>query len=284
MRANTGDGWALGEAYDAYMGRWSRLVAREFIDWLSLAPAARWLEVGCGTGALTSTICARGGPAAVTACDPSTSFIDHARAKLTDVRATFVAATVEQLPPEDRPFDVSVSGLVLNFIPDPSAALKAMSERVRPGGLVAAYVWDYVGGVEFLTHFWEQAAELDPNAVALDEARRFAAWNPSYLESLCQAVGLEPIDAAVLSIPTAFGSYDDFWRPFLGGAGPGPSYVASLSPSQRESLSERLRARLPARADGSIQLVARALAVRGVRGQHVRSRHPAAGYEPIDCE
>lgn len=265
MQPNTADGWALGDAYEAYMGRWSRLVAVEFIDWLAAAPASNWLDVGCGTGALTSTVCARGEPAAVVACDPSDSFVAHARSHLADARATFVATTVETLPVESGPFDLSVSGLVLNFVPDPRAALSAMRERVRPGGVVAVYVWDYVGGVEFLSHFWKQASELDPKATPMDEARRFAAWNSAHLMSLFQSVGLKAIYKHELNIPTTFSSFDDFWQPFLGGAGPAPSYVASLSPTQRELLSGRLRARVPTGEDGSIQLVARALAVRGVR-------------------
>jgi hypothetical protein len=140
-----------------------------------------------------------------------------------------------------------------------------MRERARPGGTVAAYVWDYAGGVEFLRYFWEEAAASDPKADALDESRRFGDWKLSRLTSLFEAAGLARVESTPLGIVTSFAGFDDFWKPFLGGAGPAPSYVASLTEPNRNALAERLRARLPAADDGSIRLGARAWAVRGVR-------------------
>jgi ubiquinone/menaquinone biosynthesis C-methylase UbiE len=124
------------------MGRWSRLVARTFVDWLPVAPSANWLEIGCGTAALTTTICERCDPASVTACEPSEPFIEHARRNLGDARAAFVVAGAEALPTRAGGFDAAVSGLVMNFLPDPEAAIRALCERLRNGGTVAAYVWD----------------------------------------------------------------------------------------------------------------------------------------------
>jgi len=135
------DRWVAGDAYEAYMGRWSRLLARAFVEWLHPAPAATWLEVGCGTGALTSTICELCAPASVVACDPSEPFVAHARKHLPDAAASFVVTGAEALPGEAGGFDAVVSGLVLNFLRDPGQALAAMRERLRPGGTVAAYVW-----------------------------------------------------------------------------------------------------------------------------------------------
>ncbi|MGB8331790.1 MAG: class I SAM-dependent methyltransferase [Polyangiales bacterium] len=257
------DRWAAGDAYELYMGRWSRAMAQTFLGWLVPAPHGHWLEVGCGTGALTSSICALASPASLTACDQSAPFIEHASRSLTDARVSFVHATGDALPTRATGFDVIVSGLVLNFIPEPSPVLAAMRQRLCPGGVVAAYLWDYRGGVDLLQHFWQEAAELDPQAATLDESRRFHAWQAPFVTALFTATGLTDVVCTALTIPTVFASFDDYWQPFLGGTGPAPSHVASLTPRQRETLAERLRARLPTAADGSIPLKARAFAVRG---------------------
>jgi SAM-dependent methyltransferase len=258
------DSWATGAAYEAYMGRWSRLLARAFLEWLQAKPGGHWLEVGCGTGSLTASICAFCEPTSVVASDPSAAFIEHARSTLSDVRTSFVTAAADTLPRRDGGFDAVISGLVLNFIQKPDRALAAMRERVRPGGTVAAYVWEYAGGVEFLRHFWDEAAALDPSAAALDEARRFGPWQTSTLASLFRGAGLARVETEVIDIPTDFADFDDYWKPFLGGTGPAPSYVASLDQTQCEGLRERLRRRIPSGDDGRIQFRARASAVRGV--------------------
>lgn len=259
-----GDRWVIGDAYEAYMGRWSRPLARVFVEWLHPKPSAHWLEVGCGTGALTSTICDLCEPASVLACDPSQPFIEHARNNLSDPRASFVVAGAEALPRRVGGFDAVVSGLVLNFLPDPGEAVASIRERLRPGGTVAAYVWDYAEGMEFLRSFWEEAVASDPRAAALSESRRFPLCRTPELASLFRAAGLEQVETDPLEIPTDFATFDDYWAPFLRGTGPAPSYVASLDPPSRELLRERLRQRLHAGSDGRIQLRARAWAVRGV--------------------
>ncbi|HWA76905.1 MAG TPA: class I SAM-dependent methyltransferase [Polyangiaceae bacterium] len=262
----SGDRWAVGNAYDRYMGRWSRLMAREFLGWLQQERGAHWLELGCGTGALTSGICERCEPATIVACDQSASFIEHARASVVDARASFVVADATALPARNEGFDVVVSGLVLNFIPDPVRALTLMRERVRAGGTVAAYVWDYLGGLEFLQHFWDEAKALDSNAAPLDEARRFSGWQLFELRSHFAAANLGNVESTVLRVETTFANFEDYWQPFLGGAGPAPSYVATLTRQQRDALAERLRARLPFAPDGSLRLGARAFALRAQRG------------------
>jgi SAM-dependent methyltransferase len=246
------------------MGRWSRLVARAFVEWLHPHPSANWLEVGCGTGALTSTICAFCEPASVTACDPSKPFIEHARRDLPDARVAFLIAGAEALPRRDGGFDAAVSGLVLNFLPDPGAAVASLRERLRRGGTVAGYVWDYSDGMKFLRLFWEEVVASDPRAAALDEGRRFPLCQEAALDSLLRAGGLAQVETCAVEIPTNFATFEDYWTPFLRGTGPAPSYVASLDPPSRKSLRERLRRRVPIRNDGSVQLRARAWAVRGI--------------------
>jgi SAM-dependent methyltransferase len=252
-----------GDAYEAYMGRWSRPLARVFVEWLHPDPLAHWLEVGCGTGALTSTICDLCQPASVVACDPSVPFIEYARNNLSDARASFIMAGAEALPSRDGGFDAVVSGLVLNFLPDPAQAVVSIRERLRPGGIVAAYVWDYMEGMEFLRCFWEEAVASDPRAAALSESRRFPLCQRSPLELLFRAAGLRQVETDLLEIPTDFADFADYWTPFLRGTGPAPSYVASLDPPSRELLRERLRRRLHPGSDGRIHLRARAWAVRG---------------------
>ena len=259
-----GDRWVAGDAYEAYMGRWSRPLARAFVAWLDPQRSANWLEVGCGTGALTSTICDRCEPASVVACDLSEPLIEHARTNLPDARVSFIAAGAETLPRRDGGFDVAVAGLVLNFLPDPEAALSSIRERVRQGGVIAAYVWDYAAGMEFLRVFWDEAAAVDPRAIALHEGKRFPLCEAPALASLFRAGGLTAVETRALEIPTEFASFDDYWVPFLRGTGPAPAFVAALDPDRRNLLRERLERRLPAARDGRIPLRARAWAVRGV--------------------
>ncbi len=256
------DRWAGGDAYEAYMGRWSRPVARTFVEWLSLKPSAHWLDVGCGTGALTSAICQLSKPASVVACDSSEPFVNGARSRVSDPRVSFVLAGADDLPKRDGGFDAVVSGLVLNFVPDPEKAVTAMRARLRPGGCVAAYVWDYAGRMEFLRHFWEEAVALDPGATSRDESHRFPLCQPEALASLFRAAKLSHVETHALETTTHFENFSDYWEPFLGGTGPAPTYAASLEPSRRESLRQRLQQRLQPEPDARIHLVARAWAVR----------------------
>jgi SAM-dependent methyltransferase len=258
------DRWVAGDAYEAYMGRWSRRLARAFIEWLDPAASANWLEVGCGTGALTSAICNLSSPASVVACDPSAAFIEHARESLMGTSATFLSAGADQLPHRDGGFDLAASGLVFNFLPDPGLALASIRERVRSGGTIAAYVWDYADGMEFLRIFWEEAAALNSAADAVDERRRFPLCRQPALVALFQNAGLTDVETASIGIPTDFAGFDDYWSPFLSGTGPAPAYVASLDSSGRAALEQRLKHRLSPAGDGIVHLGARAWAARGI--------------------
>jgi SAM-dependent methyltransferase len=264
MTSASGDRWVAGDAYEAYMGRWSRPLARAFVEGLRSKPSAHWLEVGCGTGALTSSICEHSDPASVVACDPSGPFVEHAERDISDARASFVVAGADALPRRDGGFDLVVSGLALNFLPDPEQAVASFRERVRPGGVIAAYVWDYSEGMEFLRFFWDESLASDPRAASLDEGRRFPLCRPAALASLFRTAGLAEVQTEALEVPTVFADFDDYWNPFLRGTGPAPGYVTSLDQKPRELLRERLRQRLQPGADGRIRLRARAWAVRGL--------------------
>lgn len=256
--------WAGAEAYEAFMGRWSRPLARRFVDWLRPAPAGHWLDVGCGTGALTAAICAAGEPASVLSCDPSEPFVEHARSRVSDPRVSFVVAGAENLPDREGGFDTVVSGLVLNFLPDAARFTLSVRERLRPGGFFAAYVWDYRDGMDFLKAFWEEAIAVEPRAVAHTESLGFSLCRPEALAALLESAGFARVETGALEIPTEFADFDDYWLPFLRGTGTGPNFAASLDDSSRELLRERLRHRVAPGTDGRIRLKARAWAVRGL--------------------
>jgi ubiquinone/menaquinone biosynthesis C-methylase UbiE len=141
------DNWAAGEAYEPYVGRWSRLVADEFLQWLAVPTRGLWLDVGCGTGVLVRAILEAAAPRAVKGIDAAQSYIAFARQQISDSRASFQLGDAQSLPVETASYDVVVSGLVLNFVPDPDRAIAEMARLANPGGLIAAYVWDYAGGM-----------------------------------------------------------------------------------------------------------------------------------------
>lgn len=260
----THDVWAVGDAYEAYVGRWSRRVAELFVRWLDVPAGRHWVDVGCGTGALTQTVLALADPAAIVGVDSSAGFLATARERTADPRAVFEVGDAQALPLPPGRADAVVSGLALNFVPDPARAAAEFVRVARPGAAVAGYVWDYAEGMELMRHFWEVAAEVDPAAAELDEGRRFPVCRPSRLGRLWVESGLARVAVEAVEIPTVFTGFDDYWLPFLGGQGSAPGYLASLPGPQRDAVRERLRTRLPAGADGTIALSARAWAVRGL--------------------
>jgi SAM-dependent methyltransferase len=240
-------------------------VARQFLEWLKPLPGRKWLDVGCGTGALSETILAIASPAVVLGIDPSASFVAHAARHVRDQNASFVVGNALAIDAADQCFDVVVAGLVLNFVPDPFAAVKEMARVARGGGIVAAYVWDYGDKMQILRSFWDATVALDPLAESLDEGRRFPLCQPGPLTDLWKTVGLADVSTRSIDVAARFRDFDDFWLPFLGGQGPAPSYVTSLNEERRAALRERLRESLPYSEDGSIHLLVRAWAIRGRR-------------------
>jgi len=257
------DAWQAGDSYDAYMGRWSRRIAPEFLSWLGMAEGRDWLEIGCGTGALSAAILERCRPRDLIAIDPSEGFLAKARANVPDGRVAFRVGDARALDVEAASRDAVVSGLVLNFVPDRTAALCEMKRAARAGGTVGFYVWDYPGGgIAFMRAFWEAATALDPASLDLTEGNRFPFCTPDGLADLAERVGLAPVDCVPIEVATVFKDFDDYWRPFTLGAGPAPGYCASLEPAARERLRASLERRLPRRDDGAIPLTARAWAVK----------------------
>lgn len=257
------DIFAVGAAYEPYVGRWSRRVAPQFLAWLAPAPQKRWLDVGCGTGALSQAILEAAAPQSVKGIDRSEGFVQYTQEKVRDPRATFEVGDAQALPVEDEAYDVAVSGLVLNFVPEPARMIAEMKRATAAGGTVALYVWDYAEGMQLMRYFWDVAIALDPASEQFDEGKRFTLCQPQPLTELFQLAGLRDVDVTPLDIPTVFANFDDYWSPFLGGQGSAPGYVKTLSDKQQTALREGLRAALPSQPDGTILLTAQAWGVRG---------------------
>lgn len=256
------DNFERGDPYEYYMGRWSRRVAPLFLEWLGEPPGRRWLDIGCGTGALCAAILDRCAPTQVTGVEPSEGFRHTAQEMLKDC-ATILAGSATSLPLDDNSVDATVSALMLNFVADPPAALREMARVTSSGGTIAACVWDYAEGMQMIRIFWDTVVALDPLSAHLDEATRFPLCHRERLKDLFVGAGLLQVEVAPLEIETRFADFDDYWKPFLGGQGPAPACVASLDDVARRSLMERLRERLPTGVDATIDLTARAWAVRG---------------------
>jgi len=243
------------EAYDRFMGRFSSLLSPQMADLASVTGGARALDVGCGPGALIAVLVERLGPESVAAVDPSPPFVEAARTRYPGVDVRH--ATAEDLPFDDAAFDVTLAQLVVHFMQDPVGGLREMARVTRPGGVVAASVWDHAGGKGPLGLFWSVARELDPGVV--DESN-LAGAREGHLAELFAAAGLHDIQSSLLSADLSIPSFDDWWEPFEGGVGPAGAYVAALDGAARVRLRDRCRARLP---DGPFVMPARAWAARG---------------------
>jgi SAM-dependent methyltransferase len=257
------DSWMSANPYERFMGRWSTLIAREFLEWLGVPPDRRWLEVGCGTGSLTRQILELSRPKEIISIDPSPDFISFARKTITAPAVRFEVGNVFSLDIDSTSVDVVASGLMLNFVPQHGEAIREMLRVTKPGGTIGIFLWDYAGGMEMLRYFWDAAVELYPAAKQLDEGARFPLCQEGQLESLIRDSGVKQVEAIAIDVPTEFQSFDDYWTPFLGNVGPAPSYVMGLNKQDRSRLKNKLYESLPINDNGTISLVARAWAVKG---------------------
>ena len=265
MNTPVPDTWERGHPYEQYIGRWSRQAAPLFLAWLGEPAGRRWVDVGCGTGALSAAVLQRAAPVSLVGVEPSEGFRKLAEQRLGD-RARFLAGSAAELPLADASCDVVVAGLVLNFVPDVPAALREMMRVATPGGTVAAYVWDYADGMEVIRTFWDAAAALDPAAADLHEGKRFPLCRPAVLHDAFAQAGLTRVETTDLELRASFAHFDDYWQPFLGAQGPAPAYAMSLPEEKRVTLRELLRERLAPQPGRPLSLRARAWAVRGTRG------------------
>lgn len=249
--------WTGGDAYQRFMGRWSALVASDVLDRLAAPRGAQWLDIGCGPGDVTGAVLARCEPADIVGVDPSEAFVAAARERWADDhRASFVVGSAEALPMEDDSIDVVVSGLALNFVPDPERGMAEMARVLRADGRVAVYVWDYGYDDAFLARFWA-AAERAGMHQGGDERGRWDVCTPEGLLQVAGAAGLEgTVDDVV--VDTVFRDVDELWAGFMLGVGPSGVLATSLDDHARQLLRGALEAALPVAPDGAVPLTARA--------------------------
>jgi len=250
------------EAYERFMGRWSRGMAPALLAFAGLEEGESVLDVGSGTGAIAAAVVTATRSTRVVGIDPSGAYVSYAAHRTRSDRATFEEGDGQQMRFPDHSFDRTLSLLVMNFIPDPGKALDEMARVTRPGGVVAAAVWDYGEGMEMLRVFWDEAVALDPAVEPRDE-RPMPLCRQGELAALWRVHGLVDVEEVPLVIDTVFASFDDYWSPFLAGQGPAGAYVTSLSAERQRRLASRLRARLEGDSSGSIRIRARAWAVKG---------------------
>jgi trans-aconitate methyltransferase len=263
MNRTAAAAWDSSQAYEQYVGRWSRKVAAEFLRWLAPGPDLEWADVGCGTGALSSAILDIWEPSAVSGIDSSEGFVSQARLRIRDPRARFETGDATHLPWASTVRDVTVSGLVLNFVRDHESMTREMVRVTRPGGRVAAYVWDYAGGMQMMRHFWDAALAVSPADAKLDQAERFPLCSPGPLRALFTRAGLKSVMVRAIDIATVFQDFDDYWTPFLGRTGAAPTYLATVGDEVRERIRLYLKSRLTPPPGGPIELTARAWAIQG---------------------
>ena len=242
-------------AYDAFMGRYSRLLVEQMADLAGVRRGQRVIDVGCGTGVLTAELVARLGADGVSAVDPSEPLIAAARERLPGVDLRLAGA--EELPYPDRSFDAALAQLVVHFMADPVAGIREMARVTRAGGYVVACVWDIAGGRSPMSPFWEAARELDPK-VAGEAA--YAGARQGHLVDLFRAAGLRDVEESVLEADLEHPTFDDWWEPFTAGVGPAGSYASGLRDAAREALRDRCRSDL---ATEPFTIAARAWAARG---------------------
>lgn len=246
------------ESYERFIGRWSRTLAPLLVTFSGVVDNTRVLDVGCGTGALAAAILAAHPHCRVVGIDPSQEYVAYAKARDGQADAAFEIGDAQKLRFPDASFDGCASLLVFNFIPDPAKALAELRRVTRPGGPVAAAVWDYADGMRMLRVFFDAAKELNPAAEAADETH-MPLCHRGELGQLWRSGGLQHVEEKALEFEMSFSSFDDYWKPFLEGQGPAGRYVASLDAPARTALENRLRERLKA----PFKLPARAWAVRG---------------------
>ena len=256
--------FAESDAYERFMGRWSRRLAPLLVKFAAVDVQDSVLDVGSGTGALAFALAEALPAVRVTGVDPSTAYVRYAQTRTSGDRVRFQVGDAQALDIPSATFDKTLALLVMNIIPDSAKALREMLRVTRPGGVVAAAVWDYDEGMQMLRVFWDEAVALD-SAIAARDERHMPLSKRGELAALWRSHGLERVEEQPITIDLPFASFDDYWRPFLGGQGPAGAYVVSLLEPRRAALEARLRARLfGQRPDGPFSLEGRAWAVKGV--------------------
>ena len=256
--------WSDPAGYESYVGRWSRVIASSFLAWLPAPRGRRWLDAGCGTGALTEAVLRFADPDSVQSIDSAEAYLGAARRALTDRRVTFAIGDAAALPYPPGSCDAVVSGLLLNFLD----ADRAMAEQCRvaaPDGLIGAYVWDYAGEHELVRRFWDVARTVDESAAAHDPGSRFLICNLEALVNLLARHGLRHIRSTRLVATAQFVDFADYWSALDARQGSLASYLGGLAGNTREAIRRRLAEALETPRSRAVRLKLSALAVVGLR-------------------
>jgi ubiquinone/menaquinone biosynthesis C-methylase UbiE len=251
-----------GEGYERFMGRWSRAAGCLFLDWLSLPSGLKWLDVGCGTGAFTEIVQESSGASEIVAIDPSTAQISYAQSRESAEGARFQVADARSMPFEDGSFDVAVSALVLNFIPDREKAVAEMRRVVRRGGTAAAYVWDFADRRGTSQHLHSAVRDLEGPGYRPAELNA-ESTTPGNLKRLFEAAALTDVVTRSFEISVTHRDFDDYWDSHTKFASPIGSHIQSMTEENRQRLKQMVRARLPIDDHGAISFTAWVNAVKG---------------------
>lgn len=254
--------WGAADAYEKYMGRWSRKIAPLFIDWLAVPSGKKWADIGCGTGQLSLEIANRCSPSRHIGIDQTEAFLTLAKELVPS--AEFKLGDAQNLELAKSEVDIAVSGLVLNFVPDKAKTVSEMARIVRPQGTVGLYVWDYAGQMQIMRYFFDAARLIDPKSSTYDDGINAPICRPKPLADAFAAAALSDVETVAIDVPAAFANFEDYWIPFLGGTGSAPKYCMSLDESKRNKIRDAIRAKLPTGPDGEILLAVRAWAVKGI--------------------
>ena len=253
--------WGNTDAYENYMGRWSKKVAPLFLQWLDAPGKKSWVDIGCGTGGLTELIAKTCEPVSIIGVDMAEGFIEIARERVK--QADFHIESADKLSLPNDTVDYVVSALMLNFVPDAQSVLNEMARVARPGGIVALYVWDYAGHMQIMRNFFDTAILFDARSADFDDGKNAPICRPTPLKNAFKSAKLEDVSVKALDIAAAFKNFDDYWTPFLGGVGSAPKYCVALDESIRDKIRKSLQEKLPTGPDGEILLAARAWAIKG---------------------
>jgi SAM-dependent methyltransferase len=250
------------DAYENYMGRWSKKIAPLFLRWIDAPGKKSWVDIGCGTGGLTELIANTCNPDSIIGVDMAEGFIEFARERVKEAEFRIESADKLSLPNDS--VDYVVSALVLNFVPNAQLVLNEMARVTRPGGMVALYVWDYAGHMQIMRNFFDTAILFDERSADFDDGKNAPICRPTPLKNAFEAAKLVDVSVTAQDIPTAYKNFDDYWNPFLGGVGSAPKYCVSLDNSIREKIKNSLQTKLPTGPEGEILLAARAWAIKGI--------------------